>query len=487
MQLTNIFLPTDTRATRLYDAFTLKKTTNYVKIVLGNTKEGVSEMKRLVVVTMIIWNVVSAVTLAADRLSLGYIYGAPISHSQTIQRTQDSINVVSPTGFDLTVAGRLDLTVLLDRNFIQEMHEQNKKVTPFLSNHWGRERAKNALDNPEALISDIVAVVKEYDLDGINVDLENLPSEYKDKLTNFVRMLKEALGSDKTVSIAVAANPYRLTSTWLATYDYEALGKYADYLVLMAYDEHGIGGGEGPVASINYVKASLEYILELVSKDKVVLGIPLYGRYWKEESDRGGDAFTTSLLEDTIKKYKLYPELDEETMSAKLVWDIPEGEEIEFNGVKLERGTYTFWYENEESIKAKLKLVNEHNILGAALWALTQEDKSFWNYYKSALNETPYESDKTMSFHRRQEIYKKITILRKEPVKHIPTQLSFSYQFEDNRSECLEKLFAMLEKNDYQIKDHISEDEKKYYFILKRQRVTIKNYNLKSHLTVTLF
>ena len=83
---------------------------------------------------------------------------------------------------------------------------------------------------------------------------------------------------------------------------------------------------------------------------------------------------------------------------------------------------------------------------------------------------------------KRKAIYQKITILKKEPLNMIPTNVDFSYEFVDDRNLCLET----LEKNTYAIKEHIQEDEKKYYFIVRRHRVMIKNYNLKSHLTVTL-
>ena len=201
-------------------------------------------MKKFIFITGLIIIALPSYKLGAERLSMGYIYSSSISHSEIIANTNDSINVVSPTCFDLNVKGRLEINNLLDKEFINEMHEKGIKVTPFLSNHWGSKRAHAALDNPQMLINELVNVINEYELDGVNVDLENISINYKDKLTNFVKLLKEALPEDKTVSIAVAANPERLEKTWVASYDYKGLGEYADYLVLMAYDEHSYGGGE---------------------------------------------------------------------------------------------------------------------------------------------------------------------------------------------------------------------------------------------------
>ncbi len=378
MLFLQIFFSTDTAFASVCGTFSLKKPTNYVKIELDNTKERVREMKRIMVITIITLMMLPTFGYAAERLSMGYIYDAPITYSQTIRNTNDSINVVSPTGFDLTADGRLELNISLKKEFIDEMHEKNIKITPFLSNHWGTVKGKAALDHPEQLVESLKNVINEYDLDGINVDIENMPTDYKDKLTYFVKLLKEALPKEKTVSVAVAANPNRLTSTWVASYDYAGLAEYADYLVLMAYDEHGQGGAEGAVASINFVNDSLKVILESVSRDKVVLGIPLYGRFWKEGEEFGGDAITTSKVEDYVKKYHLNPILDQNTMTVNATLEVlDEEQKIVLNSGYATEGTYHIYYENEDTIKAKLKLVNDYNILGTALWALNQEDSSF--------------------------------------------------------------------------------------------------------------
>lgn len=370
-------------------------------------------MKKFVVLTGLILISLPSSKYAAERLSLGYIYSSPLSHSEIIANTNDSINVVSPTCFDLTSKGRLEINNLLNREFIDEMHEKGIKVTPFLSNHWGKQRAHAALDNPEVLVNELVTAINEYNLDGVNVDIENISTTYKDKLTNFVKILREALPEEKTVSVAVAANPERLEKTWVASYDYAGLAEYSDYLVLMAYDEHCQGGAAGPVASIEFVRKSLEYILESVSKDKVVLGMPLYGRFWKEGAETGGEAIVIGAVENLIKKYHLVPTLDTKTMTPKLTVNIDGIKTNAYvNGRYLEEGTYNIWYENESSIKAKLQLVNEHNLLGTALWALDNESKEFWTYYKDALNETQYENEKEIRIRQRVEAYARIVDLK---------------------------------------------------------------------------
>lgn len=274
------------------------------------------------------------------------------------------------------------------------MHERGVLVTPFLSNHWGRKRAQNALSKPEVLASEVADAVEKYNLDGVNIDLENLTMNDRDKLTEFVRILREKLGDSKILSVAVAANPNKLNKTWVAVYDYAGLAEFADYLVLMAYDEHSAGGSAGPVASINFVKISIEVILEDVSRDKVVLGIPLYGRIWEEGKEYGGEAVIISQVEKIAKRYKAVGIFEEKTGTPTITIDVKNGDKKAYvNGKYLEEGRYTIWYENEMSISKKLKLMNEFGLRGAALWALDNEHEDFWNWYEKGFNTNEYESE----------------------------------------------------------------------------------------------
>lgn len=79
-------------------------------------------------------------------------------------------------------------------------------------------------------------------LDGVNVDIENVTEKQRTQYTELVRRLRESLPSDKEVSVAVAANPSGWNTGWHGSYDYAELGKYADHLFIMAYDEHYQGG-----------------------------------------------------------------------------------------------------------------------------------------------------------------------------------------------------------------------------------------------------
>lgn len=375
-------------------------------------------MKRFGVSIFILILLFSTTTFASgDRVSLGYIYSSNKSHLDIINNTNGNINTVSPTCFDLTADGHLEINNIFDQEFVNEMHKREILVTPFLSNHWGRKRAQNAINKPEILAEEIANVIAKYNLDGVNIDLENLTYDDRENLTNFVKVLREKLGTSKIISVAVAANPNKLSKTWVSAYDYSGLSEYADYLVLMAYDEHSAGGSAGPVASLEFVTASIEAILEEVSRDKVVLGMPLYGRIWGEGKDYGGEAVIISQVERIIKRYKAVPIYDDKTATPTVTLDVYDGDKKAFvNGKYLEEGKYTIWYENEKSISKKLEVMNEYGLKGAALWALDNEQEEFWDWYEKSFNVDSYMSEKEASERNYYE-YVEMLISGTEPLK----------------------------------------------------------------------
>lgn len=325
---------------------------------------------------------------AADRYNMTYIYfGDSNSYYQHVENTQNSLNEISPNYFNIKTDGSLDLTMALDTRFIAEMHRQGIKVVPFLSNHWDRAKGVKALQNRHQLSDQIATAVEYYNLDGVNVDIENVTETERVLYTDFVRLLREKLPEGKTVAVAVAANPWGLTKGWQGSYDYSALAQYSDYLMIMAYDESYTGGPAGPVASYNFVEATIKKALTEAPKEKLVLGIPFYGRYWKNGAAKGGYGLSNTEVVQLVKNYKGKVYFDDMKKSPYAVITINANDVKPYIlGSKLEAGTYTIWYENEASIKYKLELVNKYDLKGTGSWSLGQETKDTWNYYRMWLN-----------------------------------------------------------------------------------------------------
>jgi spore germination protein YaaH len=326
---------------------------------------------------------------AADyKFNMSYIYfGGSSEYTGLVDKTQNSLNEVSPNYFALKSDGSLVLTAALNASFINDMHQRGIAVVPYLSNDWSRTVGKAALRNREQLSLSLAEAVTDNDLDGVNIDIENVTSSEKAAYVDFIRLLRLLL-PDKRIVVSVAANPWGISTGWQGSYDYAGLAEYCDYLMMMTYDEHYCGGPAGPISSLSYIEDSIEYALSVIPKEQLVLGLPFYGRIW---SDTGGHpngyGVSNAAITQYISRYGGTVRFDPTSKSAKAVITIkPEDKKPVIGGKALEAGTYTIWYENEQSIKTKLELIAKFDIKGTGSWCLGQETSNTWDYYKLWLN-----------------------------------------------------------------------------------------------------
>lgn len=443
------------------------------------SKNEVSVMKvrNVVVLTMLMMVSLMSGVFASDRVSLGFLYGIsePV---ELVERTNGAINQVAPTCLNLSSKGKLVVTSELTHDFVQAMKEKGILVTPFLSNHWVRSKGRAAIKQAETLARDLAAVVQEYDLDGINVDIENLTPDDKDGFTELVRQIRAALPEDKMVTVCVAANPEASESGWQGSYDYTALGEIADYLFVMTYDEHSQGGAAGPVASLEFIEKSIQYALEHVEKDKIVLGIPFYGRFWRDGAETGGEAVVIGAIPSLISKNHGVVYYDETIGEARVTFQVNSSMvPNKINGVELEDGTYTIWYPTEASIKATLNLVNEYDLLGAGVWALGQEKVDVWNYFKEELNRIPYvtpEEEEEEKIREAREAYEALVVdvSKLEMPELFP--LTYEKEWHQDWLEAEKKMEENVEEEARRVHLH-AEEQKEVEYVVMKDHVQVKN------------
>lgn len=329
----------------------------------------------------------SQITAKGPRYAMSYLYfGSLADQIEYISLSQDTLAVVSPSYFDITENGALQINTIHSA-FVQTMHQKGIQVVPFLSNHWDRQAGVAALNRAEQLAQQIAEAVEAYDLDGVNVDIENVTQEQRAQYTRLVQLLREKIPANKEVSVAVAANPNGWQTGWQGSYDYRALGEAADHLFIMSYDEHYQGGPSGPVASLDFVEQSIQYALKYVPADKIVLGIPFFGRIWAENGSVTGYGVSNNRVEAWMNQYAHTKTYDRTARSPKLELTIrPQDKKPVVGGKELAAGNYTIWYEDSDSIKEKLALVDKYQLKGAGNWSAGQETRDVWEYYDLWLN-----------------------------------------------------------------------------------------------------
>ena len=341
--------------------------------VFADSQEGISPQSGYSIESPL---VISSTSQLSEKFSMTYLYGGSVSQQISKVKQAGTFDTVSPSYFDINSQGKLVVNTV-STQLVNEMHAMGIKVVPMLSNHWDRNGGKLALANPEALAAEIAENVKKYNLDGVNVDIENVTQTERDKYTRLVAELRRLIPAEKEVSVAVAANPNGWTTGWHGSYDYEALAKHADYLMIMAYDESWQGSAAGPVASYDFVKKSIEYALKYAPAEKIVVGVPFYGRIWSENGDFNGYGIGLSVISNMLTDYNAKITYDEKARSPKAEFTVKAGDkEYTVGGKKLSPGNYTIWFENQRSISNKINLVHEYNLKGVGSWALNQATDS---------------------------------------------------------------------------------------------------------------
>lgn len=337
-----------------------------------------------VLVATLAFSAFTTALAASDKYTMGYLYtGTDRQQVEYVNQTGDSLDVVSPSYFDIAQDGGLVLYTP-SSYFVEQMHQSGRKVVPFLSNHWNRTAGINALKDVETLSTQIAGYVEQYNLDGVNVDIENVTHNQRSQYTQLVRLLREKIPSHKEVSVAVAANPNGWTEGWHGSYDYAALAQYADHLMIMTYDEHYEGGDAGPVAGIDFVEQSIQYALRYTTPDKIVIGVPFYGRVWSLEGTRiQGQGVSIKTIQKILDQCPSTVTYDDASQSVKAEFTIRQGDSFTVGAnLSLTPGNYMVWYENHDSYQEKLALIEKYGLKGAGAWALGQEDVTIWDHYE---------------------------------------------------------------------------------------------------------
>lgn len=288
--------------------------------------------------------------------------------------TINGVNVVSPSFASLVRLGKGELNININeegKDYINWAHNNGYKVWPMISNNSYQETTSEILNDyklREKLINNIVNLTLEYNIDGINIDFEYIKVEDKDMFTRFIIELAPRLKEyGKVLSVDVTAPDG--SEDWSMCYDRYKIAKVADYIVFMAYDQNGISSPkEGTTAGADWVEVNIKKFLgqEGVEAEKLILGIPFYTRLWKETGDNVTSSVVSMKNIDSKIPSNVEKKWDEDLKQYYI--------EYEENGAN-----YKMWLEEEESIKAKLALMKDYNLAGAAYWQKDFEKQSIWD------------------------------------------------------------------------------------------------------------
>lgn len=288
--------------------------------------------------------------------------------------TIHGINVISPSFADLERLGKGNLTIKIGeegKEYINWAHQNQYKVWAIVSNNSYKDTTSEILNDyqlREGLINRIVNLAIQYELDGINIDFENMNGSDKEMFSRFIIELAPRLKEyGKVLSVDVTAPDG--SENWSMCYDRYKIAKVADYIIFMGYDQYGDSSVKaGTTAGADWVEVNIKKFLgqEGVKEDKLILAMPFYTRLWKEKEGK---------VESTVVWMK--------NIENRIPSNVPKvwKEDVKQYYVEYEQDgtTYKMWLEEEESLKAKFALMKQYNLAGAAYWQKDFEKDTTWN------------------------------------------------------------------------------------------------------------
>jgi cellulose synthase/poly-beta-1,6-N-acetylglucosamine synthase-like glycosyltransferase/spore germination protein YaaH/peptidoglycan/xylan/chitin deacetylase (PgdA/CDA1 family) len=309
-----------------------------------------------------------------------------------LQKNADKLNTIFPEWFFIdTVTYRLQTRI--DSAGLVLMKQKQLSILPLLSNFnsykgdFDGKLLHKLLNNPslrDKLIQQIADTLSYYQLNGINIDFEELAEKTNKPLTSFQQKLFETLHA-KNMLVSMDVEPKN------NDYDYTNLSKYNDYIILMAYDQFNNSTGPGPISSQKWIEDALSWTADRIDPSKVILGIGAFGYEWSN-----GKYEATFTYNDAINKAK--------PLNAKIIYD-NDSYNLHYSYASqdstdsgIDTISHEVWFTDAATTFNILRFSDEFPAAGTVLWRLGSEDQRIWKYYNrnlsnAALQQQPFDFD----------------------------------------------------------------------------------------------
>ena len=297
------------------------------------------------------------------KISLGWHQVTSEAANSTLDEVLEGVsgmNVISPTWFFLS-DNEGSFVSIGSSDYVQEAHARGLEVWALLDNFTYDVDTREILSytsKRQKLIEGLINEALSLGVDGINVDLEQVPSDAGEDYIEFIRELSIPCRAN---GLVLSVDNY-VPKNYNAHYHWEEQGIVADYVIIMGYDEHYGGSQEtGSVASINYVEEGISTMVQQVPSEKVVNAVPFYTRIWETTADGvKSQAVGMTAAEDFLAQRGVEPVWDDATCQNYA--------EFEENGA-----FFQVWLEDAESLQVKINVMKEYGIGGVAAWKLGYE------------------------------------------------------------------------------------------------------------------
>lgn len=277
------------------------------------------------------------------------------------------LDVICPTWYSFA-DNKGTINDFSNAELVETMHAAGYKVWPVVNDITAKVDVKELLSSKamrDRMIDRLISDAAAFKYDGINVDFETITNESSIDFLQFIRELSVACHKNNLV-LSVDNYPPKHYNFF---YDVAEQAKYADYIVLMNYDEHYAGSEEpGSVSSMEFFKENIADAIEQVPAERIINSIPFYTRLWGQNSSGkivSSEALDMKTTQETITEN-----------SAKLTWDEAAGQNVaSYDKTNIK---YSMWVEDGTSIKLRLDETKKNGLGGVAFWRIGYETEDIW-------------------------------------------------------------------------------------------------------------
>ncbi len=207
-------------------------------------------------------------------------------------------------------------------------------------------------ESRSALAKGLVVMLKQDGADGVDLDLESLKGDDRDRYSAFATTLSKLLHSEG-LKLSITVHPKEeVLGGWdgVKAHDYKALGSVADRFNIMTYDFSWTTSEAGPIAPNNWVERVIKFGATQVSASKLGMGVACYGYDW-------------------TKKPASNPTW-EEFSKRNYTTDPASGEYVDGKA----------HFSGGEAFRQKYQLATKLGVASVAFWYCGSEDPKIWDF-----------------------------------------------------------------------------------------------------------
>lgn len=313
---------------------------------------------------------------------------------QAIREHHHEIDIIAPQVFEVDAKGIIWGSI--DPGLVALAKEFHIKLMPLVTfSGDGPDQFHEFLNNPAAVeraANDMLTLCKTYHFYGIQFDFENIHLHDKKAFTHFFELTAKKLHENQfTLSIAIVPRTSNVLfshydrwiyENWSGAYDYKSLAAAGDFITIMSYDQHTSLTTPGPIAALNWVEQTIQYLQKYIPAEKLSLGIPTYSGYWSTQrmaalqvperySFRSKESqISFADVSNLIAKFR-----------PKIAWN-PQWQSSYAMFDNRGQANYLF-IEDAKSFKAKMALAKQYRLRGISVWKFGHEDPEVWNVISS--------------------------------------------------------------------------------------------------------